>query len=295
MNSNTVKERQTIRLTFVFYLFMVPVLVSAQDTTNNKKQTKAVPAPPVTNTPSPVQPPTHQPPPWYGYYPGYFSPYNVYSDGARWLTDFLLAENLKMAYDQQQNVQSPQPEGQSAPISSTAKLALANEVTSQLAASSQGAAAEPSAGPASSGVNPPESPPPTLNPAIKVFVIGSNIDVSTIGKTTCALGPGDIVMRTDDRVGAGNTVAIDVLSSKAGDCPGNLTASIDVIVLQEAHNRFSAQIDAGLGVLANSQGIGGIPSGPRAGAFNSRDGQTRADINAQASLIQQAPQSANRN
>ena len=232
--------------------------------------------------------------PWYGYYLGYFRPSPVYSDAALWLTDFLLAENLRMDYDQQQGAQAPpQSVGQSAPISPAVKLALANEVRRQLAASSQEAATQSTAPPASASANPPVAPPPALDPDQRVFVIGSNLDAPTAGGATCALGPGDIVIRTDDRIGAGNTIGVTVLSSKAGDCPGNSTASIDVTVLQEAHNQFSAQLDSGLSVLASNQGTGGIPSGPRAGAFNSRDGQSRADLNAEASLIQQQQQSAN--
>jgi hypothetical protein len=46
-------------------------------------------------------------------------------------------------------------------------------------------------------------------------------------------------------------------------------------------------------VLAQNGGTGSIPSGPPAGAFNSRDGQAPADSNSEASLIQQQQQSAN--
>jgi len=231
--------------------------------------------------------------PWYGAYPGYFTPARVYSDAALWLTDSLLAENLKMAYDQQLGAQAPpQSDEQPAPISQGVKLALANEVRRQLAASSQEAATQSTAPPASLSANPPVAPPAALDPAQRVFVIASNLDVPTSGDTTCALGPGDIVIRTDDQIGAGDTVGVTVLSSKAGDCPGNSTASIEVTALQEAHNQFVAQIDSGLGVLAQNGGTGSIPSGPPAGAFNSRDGQATADSNSEASLIQQQ-QSAN--
>jgi hypothetical protein len=199
-----------------------------------------------------------------------------------------------MAYEQQQGGQAPpQADGPSAPISPAVKLALANEVRQQLAASSQEAATQSAAPPASASATPPVAPPPALDPAQRVFVIASSLDAPTAGGATCALGPGDIVIRTDDRIGAGNTIGVTVLSSKAGDCPGNSTASIEVAALQEAHNQFSAQLDSGLGVLASNQGTGGIPNGPRAGAFNSRDGQARADLNAEASLIQQQQQSAN--
>jgi hypothetical protein len=135
--------------------------------------------------------------------------------------------------------------------------------------------------------------PPALDPAQRVFVISSNLDIITAPIGTCALGPGDIVIRTDDRILPGNTVGITVMSSKAGDCPANSTASLEVAALQDAHNEFSAQLESGTGVLASSQGKGGIPLGPRPVAYKSRDGQAHADLNAEAALIQQQQQYAN--
>ena len=41
--------------------------------------------------------------PWYGYYGSCFAPAPFHPAADLWLTDYLLAENLKMAYDQQQN------------------------------------------------------------------------------------------------------------------------------------------------------------------------------------------------
>jgi hypothetical protein len=137
------------------------------------------------------------------------------------------------------------------------------------------------------------APPPALDPTQKVFVISSNLDVPTGGGGTCPLTPGDIIVRTDDQIRTGNVVGVTVLSSKAGDCPLSSATSIDVAALQEMHNQFRQQIDAGLGKLASDQGTGGLPNGPPAGAVNSRDGQGQADLNSEASLIQQQQQSAN--
>ena len=39
--------------------------------------------------------------PWYGYYGHYLNPYPVYSSAAFWLTDYVLAENLRAAYEAQ--------------------------------------------------------------------------------------------------------------------------------------------------------------------------------------------------
>jgi hypothetical protein len=232
--------------------------------------------------------------PWYGHYPGYFTPAPAYPSAALWLTDFLLAENLKLAYESQQQGQAPssQADAESAALSPAVKLAIAEEVRQQIAAE-QAASTQPTTQPTSASASPPEAPPPALDAAQRVFVISSNLDVPTAGGATCPLTPGDIIVRTDDPPGAGSTIDVTVLSSKAGDCPSNSATSVDVAALQEMHNQFRQQIDSGLGNLAKNQGAGGLPSGPPAGAINSRDGQGQADLDSEASLIQQQQQSAN--
>ena len=233
--------------------------------------------------------------PWYGYYPGYFTPAPSYSNAALWLTDYVIAENLKLAYEnQQQNAQGapPQTDEQSAPLSPVVKLAIAQEVRQRLAAE-QMASTQPVDQSTSAGAPPPVAPPPALDPTIKVLIVSSNIEVAVAGGSTCALTPGDFIERTDDRISNDNTVTMRVTNGKAGDCPSNTITSIDVATLQEMHNAFLNQLDTGLNKLATSQGTGGIPSGPPPGAFSSRDGQGRADLNSEASLIQQQQQSAN--
>lgn len=231
--------------------------------------------------------------PWYGYYPGYLTPAPAYPNAAYWLTDFLLAANLQLAYENQQPSADAgsQPDAESTPLSPGIKLAIAREVGLQITAE-QAAAAQSASQPAVVGGQPPVAPPPALDPAQKVFVVSSNLDLLTTTGTSCPLTPGDIIIRTDDRIGDGNVVSVTVLSAKAGDCPLNSTTSVEVAALQEMHNDFRQQIDSGLSTLANNQ-AGGLPSPPPAGAFNSRDGQGQSDLNSEASLIQQQQQSAN--
>ena len=42
------------------------------------------------------------PAPWFGLYAGYFTPYPTYASPDLWLTDYLIAENLRLAYESQQ-------------------------------------------------------------------------------------------------------------------------------------------------------------------------------------------------
>jgi len=50
--------------------------------------------------------------PWFGFYAGYFTPYGTYASPDLWLTDYLIGQNLRLAYESQQagNAdQAPQP------------------------------------------------------------------------------------------------------------------------------------------------------------------------------------------
>lgn len=255
------------------------------------------------------------PAPWFGFYAGFFAPAPVYPTAALWLTDFLLAENLKLAYQaqrereaQEQQAQAPPPEAQTGPsgvaLTPEVKEAIADEVRQQLAAEQAAAAQqppqppEPNAPPPTAqpsqppepNVPPPtagnEVPPPALDPNQRMFVVSENLNV-TEGGQPCALTPGDVIYRTGDNLIDGNNVAVNVLTSKAGDCPANSATEIDVSVLQEMHNDFREQIDSGLQTLAKTQGQKGLPSGPPPGAVAVPEGTAPPDPNAGSTVAQQ--------
>ncbi len=243
------------------------------------------------------------PDPWYGYYGGYFAPAPVYPTAALWLTDFLLAENLRLAYQarkdrerereyQEQREEAATPEVQTSSrevtLTPEVKAAIAEEVRQQLAAE-QAAAAQPSQPPEPNAPPPTvgnEVAPPALDPNQRMFVVSENLDVMEGGQP-CALTPGDVIYRTGDNLIDGDKVAVNVLASKAGDCPANSATEIDVSVLQEMHNKFREQIDAGLQALAANQGQNGLPSGPTPGAVAVPEGTALADPDAGSELTQQ--------
>ncbi len=243
------------------------------------------------------------PAPWYGFYGGYFAPAPVYPTAALWLTDFLLAENLRLAYEarkdrerereyQEQREEAATPEVQTSSrevtLTPEVKAAIAEEVRQQLAAE-QAAAAQPSQPPEPNAPPPTvgnEVAPPALDPNQRMFVVSENLDAMEGGQP-CALTPGDVIYRTGDNLIDGNNVAVNVLASKAGDCPANSATEIDVSVLQEMHNQFREQIDAGLQTLATNQGQNGLPSGPPPGAVAVPEGTAPADPNAGSELTQQ--------
>jgi hypothetical protein len=229
--------------------------------------------------------------PWFGFYSGYFTPELVYSGAAMWLTDSVLASSLSDAYADQQTVASrstiPQSDAQQAVISPAVKLAIAEEVRQQIASEQADSTKKPQETAPSNGS------PVALNPAQRVFVVSSSLDVFTASGTTCTLTGGDIIRRTGDTMGAGNLVAVTVLSSKPGDCPATTAASVHAVALQKMHNVFRQKLDSGLATYAKKQGTGGLPAGPPAGAFGSKDGQGKPDSSSEAALIYQQQLAAN--
>jgi hypothetical protein len=202
--------------------------------------------------------------PWFGVYAGYFAPSPVYASPEMWLTDNLLAENLRAAYENQQEGnggQVSQPPAQSSqPTTATLdeiKPLIAEEVRQQLAA--ERAAAQPT----SSNPQPPaagtEQLPPALNQ--KFFVVSSNLDVN-VAAQTCPLTPGDVIQRTGKLTPDGS-VPVEVESSKPGDCPRDSATAVQLADLQEMHNKFREQIDSGLKMLAENRAKG-LPGGPAA-------------------------------
>jgi hypothetical protein len=227
--------------------------------------------------------------PWYGYYGAYLAPMPVYPSAALWLTDFLLAQNLRMAYQNQQDAlagQAPPAMPQEVAFSPEVKQAIAEEVRAQLAAQQNAAAAPPAAGYGAAPV-PVNDIPAWQDPAHRMFVAANGVDVLTITGQTCAITPGDVLFRSGETLDNGNRVAAMVLQTKPGDCPVNSAVQVDVATLQDWHNQFQDHIQSGLQVLASNQGQGGLPAGPAANPRATADGMASADPSVVADLQKQ--------
>jgi hypothetical protein len=225
--------------------------------------------------------------PWYGFYGGYFAPYPVYPSAAFWLTDYLIAAELQAAYtaqaeanaaaaasagnaaaasdDQVASSAAPAaaPSGQ-VTLSPEVKQAIADEVKAQIAASqtasTQGGGSSGGGGqaaPASSS----DQVPPALDPAHRTFVVSSDLDVVADGQE-CSLSQGDVITRLTDTPDQDQKVNVSVASSKKADCAAGANVLVAVDDLQEMHNHFQEQLDAGLKELASKQGTGGLPKSP---------------------------------
>ncbi len=227
--------------------------------------------------------------PWYGYYGGYFAPAPYYPSASLWLTDYLLAENLRLAYEnrRQADALAEAQADQSAQVTLTpaVKQQIADEVRMQI--EEEQAAAAQTAPTAYSQ----DAPPPALDPKHRVFVVSMDLDVIADGQE-CSLTPGDIIVRGGDMVD-GTRVPVSVVSSKPGDCGVKSTTTIQVSDLQEMHNRFREQIDSGLQTLSEKQGKNGLPAAPAAMARPVPEGVAEPDPTVENQLNQQQ-QEANR-
>jgi hypothetical protein len=225
--------------------------------------------------------------PWYGYYGAYWNPYPVYPSAAFWLTDYLIAANLQAAYAAQAEANAAAAEGalnaeasndqvasnggqEAAPsqpvaLSPEVKQAIADEVKAQIAAAqAESAKAGSSGGSAQPAAAASDQAPPALDPARRIFVVASELDVVADGQE-CALTQGDVITRLTDTPDGDQKVNVSVTSSKKGDCAAGKTVLVAVDDLQEMHNHFQEQLDAGMKELAAKQGTGGLPKAPDTG------------------------------
>ncbi len=249
--------------------------------------------------------------PWYGYYGYYFTPYPVYPYPALWLTDFLLAENLRAAYeaqtaanaqaaaDAQAEAGAPPPAPDAPPpgapppapapgnadtttLTPEVKQAIAEEVRAQLAAE-QAAANNPQAVAVPSSDQAPEA----LDPKLRTFIVSNTLSEQTDDGTACSLSPGDILTRIGNTPDANQNVKVLVTSSQNNDCEAGTQLAVSLQDLQDMHNDFRQKIDAGLQVLADNQGKDGMASGPPADPKPVEEGQAQPDTDATAQLDQQ--------
>jgi len=270
--------------------------------------------------------------PWYGSYGYYFAPYPVYPSAAFWLADYLIAENLKASYEAQAAANAAAANADAAAANADAAAANANaaaaqqgspggaaaltpevkemiaeEVKAQLAAEQAAAqlaadqAAAQNASP--TGLAPPQQSiadsyraPAALDPNRRVFLVSSHLEVS-VKDQPCILRPGDVLNRTETVPDKDNTVAVYVLKSQRSDCAAGTTPRIQVADLQEMHNHFREQMDAGLKTLADNQGKNGLPSAPAAASPRvNADGTATPDdaaaIGAQLNQLQQEAEQA---
>jgi hypothetical protein len=228
--------------------------------------------------------------PWLVASRGYFTPSSVYSSAALWLTDFLLAENLKLAFNSRQEAQASgdfvsesEPDGTSMAITPEIKVALTEDIKSQLKEIED--ESKPTSTPDPTQPQDSEGQlPPVLNPKHRIFIVSMSLDVTTSTEETCALTGGDIIVRTSDEIVDNNRLSVSVLSSKPGDCPYNSATAIEVDALQEMSNEMRAQLHSGTTALAAKQGTSSVPTGPDSSLRLVPEGKAAADADVERQL-----------
>lgn len=215
--------------------------------------------------------------PWYGYYGYYFTPYPAYASASLWLTDYLLAESLRAAYDAraEANANAMQQDandsanngggGGQVALSPEVKQMIADEVQRQLAAE-RAAAAQPApannAPQQNASNNQPEETPAALDPNQRVFVVAGDVDL--VGDSgECTVTAGDVLVRSGEP--NGTKIGVSVVSSKKGDCAVGTGSDVEISELQEMHNQFREKMDAGLKTMADNSGKNGLPKAPDTG------------------------------
>jgi hypothetical protein len=237
--------------------------------------------------------------PWYPYYGYYFAPYPYYANASLWLTDYLLAENLRLAYEARANADAaaaadyaaqgaaPAPQQTQVTLTPEVKQMIAEEVQRQLAA--ERAAADQTQGAqasAAQAATSAEEAPPALDPNQRIFIVASNVDLAG-NQGECAVTAGDVLMRTGTTPNEQNKIAVNVVTSKKGDCPVNTNADVDVAELQEMHNQFREKLDSGLKTLADNQGKNGLPPAPNTQTVKGEAPPPQADNDAASELQDQ--------
>ncbi len=213
--------------------------------------------------------------PWLGFYASYFTPSSLYASPDWWLTDRVFAENLSFAYQNQEDASGAPPTSQPTGVGvDEAKPLIAQEVRQQI--DDERRAADRPVPPATG----PEQPPLALSQ--KFFVVSSNLDV-IVAAQACMLTPGDVVQLQGKDLMSDGSIAVEVFSSKPGDCPAHFSGALPLAALQEMQNQMREQVDSGLKMLAENQAKG-LPSGPPAVARPVAEGTADQDATAAAQL-----------
>jgi hypothetical protein len=204
-------------------------------------------------TPKPFTWPYNASTPWYGHYQGYFTPDSSYSSPSQWLTDFMLAATLYVAYQTKQQASDAPPQT-AAPVTPQVKQKLNDEIQRQVKQESSEAAdnaqskdLQPGAGSVVQDLSDHQT---------HAFLVSSDLDLTDPSGRRCTLSDGDSV----DLVSAPNsdsgTVNAVVLSSKGGtECGAATQVQIALNDAQEMQNHMRALIDQGMATApAQTQG-----------------------------------------
>jgi hypothetical protein len=180
------------------------------------------------------------PPPWYGYYKGYFTPEPSYTGPSNWLTDFVLAASLAASYKVEPPT-APAPAAGAAPVvTPEVKQMIADEVGRQVRQESLEA---------QQVAQNREPPPGSIVQEIAdgqphALVVASDLDLVDADGRRCMVSEGDVVQVVSAAKAASSSAAAVVLASKGGnECQRSAQVEIALNDLQEMQNHMRETID----------------------------------------------------
>ena len=188
---------------------------------------------------------TANPPPWFAYYKGYFTPEATYTTPAAWLTDFLLASSLERSYSTEHPASEPPPADGSPAITPQVKQLLADEVGRQVKQESVEAQENAQH----------RDPQPGAGSVVQelgdrqphVFVVASDLDLVDPTGRRCMISEGDVVQVVSGPQPSTSTASAVVLASKGGvECGRAAQVEIALTDLQEMQNHMRETIDQGM-------------------------------------------------
>ena len=219
--------------------------------------------------------------PWYGYYGGYFTPYQSYPSANLWLTDYVVAQTLESGYRERvESARAAQMDvydrpQQYAALTPDIKQQISEEVQRQL--SYEAAEAQRFQGQQQGQQQAPPDPGYTgVGRMIEdnrshVLLSNANIDVTTLDGKECSITQGDaIAVNPGQGAGAqGETIHVQVLASAGGGCPANSVVTISLQDLQEMVNHVRATIDSGLAAMQKDPNLPKPPANVPTAAIQS--------------------------
>jgi hypothetical protein len=258
---------------------------------------------------------------WYAAYGDYFTPYPSYTSLDLWLTDYVISQDMRAAYQNWQADTYPETDSESGE---------AGQPTSSVAPVSSGANSQsngPSETPSPSdstdtyqGPPPPEAAPPPITPEIKeeldaqiklqlrerqkataessddgpgalkpghkLFRVNAPLDVpSDTPGGVCSLTPNDYIERTGE-MDSNGTVPVEVKLSAISDCGTGLATRVSENDLEAMDSEQQEHLTQAMLAASKNMGPKGLPKAPDSTPLLVSAGQTRPDVNAPSTLNQ---------
>jgi hypothetical protein len=255
---------------------------------------------------------------WYAAYGDYFTPYPSYTSLDLWVTDYVVSQNMRAAYQDWHAETYPDtdatPDGSAPPPDAAASPSSSGTDAGSSDPSSSDSSDASSQTPPPQAAPPPMTPevkdelnsqiklqlrerqrqttevsdsgPNALKPGHKLFRVNAPLDVpSDTPGAVCSLAPNDYIERTGDMDNNG-TVPVEVKLSAISDCGTGLVTRVAENDLEAMDSEQQDQLTQAMLVASKNMGPKGLPKAPGATPLLVAAGQARPDATAPNTLNQ---------